>query len=89
MLIPSRGPSVACGNCKSCGTKFHRNYEVEFTPTDAEETRIFMEIFELTRPYCSDRCVPGDVQKKVKAIYGEAHDRCEEFKAKRRSSSIL
>lgn len=88
MLIPSRGPSVACGNCKSCGCQFHRNYEVEFTPTDAEETRIFLEIFDLTRPYCSEQCVPPEVKDKVRVIYGEANDRREAFKSGRRSPYI-
>jgi hypothetical protein len=88
MLIPSRGPNVACGKCRACGKDYHRNYNVIFTPTDAEETQIFLEIFSLTRPYCGDKCVPPRIVYKVKAICGEANDRKERFKTGRKRDNL-
>ncbi len=88
MLIPSRGPNVACGKCRTCGCDYHRNYSAVFTLKDAEETNIFLEIFSLTRPYCGDGCVPERIRRKVKAICGEANDRKERFKTGRKSDDL-
>ncbi len=89
MLIPSRGPNVACGKCRTCGKDYHRNYNTVFTPTDAEETQIFLEIFSLTRPYCEDTCVPEGIKRKVERICGEANDRRAAFKTGRRSDMCV
>ena len=85
MLIPSRGPNIACGKCRTCGREYHRNYNSMLTPQDAEETNIFLEIFNLTRPYCGEKCVPQRILRKVHRISGEANDRREAFKAGRKT----
>lgn len=67
MLMPSRGPDVAAGKCRSCGNVFHRNYQV-CTFTDAAEENIFCEIFDITKYYCCDSCLPPWKAKKVRDL---------------------
>jgi len=88
MLIPSRGPNVACGKCRTCGKNYHRNYNVILTPTDAEETNIFLDIFNLTRPYCGEKCIPHRIRCKVETICGEANARRQRFKEGRKSDDL-
>ena len=74
MLVPSKGMDVAVGICKTCRKSFHRNYRT-CTFTDAAEESVFVEVFTITRSFCSNKCLPKDLQNKVSRIIGELDQR--------------
>jgi hypothetical protein len=70
MLVPSKGMDIAVGICKTCRKPYHRNYRT-CTFTDAAEEHLFVEIFSLTRNYCSNKCLPKPIQRKVTQLANE------------------
>ena len=88
MLYPSRGMDVASGVCKTCRKLYHRNYRT-CTFTDAAEESTFMEIFSLTRNFCSNKCLPKDTQNKVNRLAGELPRRKKALKDFRHQSCGL
>lgn len=70
MLVPSKGMDIAVGICKTCRQSYHRNYRT-CTFTDAAEEHLFVEIFTLTRQYCSNKCLPKSLQRKVSQLANE------------------
>lgn len=74
MLYPSRGMDVASGVCKKCRKPYHHNYRI-CTFRDAAEESLFVEVFTITRNYCSNKCLPKDLQRKVSTLVGELSQR--------------
>lgn len=88
MLFPSRGMDVACGICKTCRKSYHRSYRT-CTFVDAAEEHLFVEIFNMTKNYCSNRCLPKPIQRKVTQLQNELPARKQALKDFRMNKSGL
>ena len=88
MLVPSKGMDIAVGICKTCRKSYHRNYRI-CTFTDAAEEHLFVEIFSLTRDYCSNKCLPKPIQRKVTQLANELPARKQALKDFRMEKSGL
>ncbi len=86
MLYPSRGMDVAAGICKTCRKPFHHNYRT-CTFIDAAEESVFLEIFSLTKTFCSNNCLPKIIQRKVSRLANELPLRKQALKDFRMGSS--
>jgi hypothetical protein len=79
---------IAVGICKTCRKSYHRNYRT-CTFMDAAEEYLFVEIFTLTRNYCSNECLPKPLQKKVSQLANELPARKQALKDFRMEKSGL
>lgn len=79
MLVPSRGADVATGKCRTCRKVYHRNYQI-CTFADAAEENIFCEVFDITKHYCSDDCLPRWLRRKMRNLINELPNQKEKIR---------